>query len=334
MKEIFKTGLNKVVVHYGDSLDYYKSWESPTMIMSDGPYGINGFGFKGDVLNPCSLAEWYEPHIKEWTKFSTPQTTLWFWCTEQGWAAVHLLLLKYGWEFKACHVWDKGIGHVAGNTNTKTISHLPIVTEVCVQYVKKPTFIVKGEEMSMKEWLRYEWKRTGLPFSKTNIACGVVDAATRKYFTKCHLWYMPPSDAFEKICKYANTYGKDEGKPYFSIDGILPLSKEAWDNLKPKFYCPFGKTNVWSIPPLRNKERVKINNKSVHLNQKPLQIIESLIEMCTDESDVVWEPFGGLCTTAVASINLKRKCFSAEINEDMYNSAITRIKSYQETFKF
>lgn len=335
MKKSNKYNNSNVSIYNGDALTLYKDWKTPTMIMSDGPYGINGFGFKGDLLNADRLSEWYEPHIKEWTRLSTPQTTLWFWCTEQGWAAVHPTLLKYGWEFKACHVWDKGLGHVAGNTNTKTITHLPIVTEVCVQYVKKPLFIVDGQEMTMKEWLRYEWQRTGLPFSKTNVACGVVDAATRKYFTKCHLWYMPPSDAFGKISEYANTYGKKEGRPYFSIDGIHPLTKEDWENYKPKFHCPLGVTNVWSIPQLRNKERVKRNkSKAMHLNQKPLQIIKRLIEMCTDELDVVWEPFGGLCTTAIASLELGRECFSAEINGDVCNEAVVRIKSFQKTFKF
>lgn len=56
----------------------------------------------------------------------------------------------------------------------------------------------------MKDWLRLEWERTGMPFSKTNEACHVVNAATRKYFTKCHLWYMPPADMFEKSLRYKN----------------------------------------------------------------------------------------------------------------------------------
>jgi len=322
-----KFSINNISIYNGDSINLYKDWETPTMIMCDGPYGINGFGFKGDLINEDGLAEWYEPHIKEWSKLSTPQTTLWFWCTEQGWASVHSTLVKYGWDFKACHVWDKGMSHVAGNTNTKTISHLPIVTEVCVQYVKKPIFIVNNNKLTMKEWLRYEWGRTGLPFSKTNVACGVADAATRKYFTKCHLWYMPPSDAFGKISEYANTHGKDDGKPYFSIDGKTPLTKDDWDKYKPKFHCPFGLTNVWSIPQLRNKERVKKDgSKALHLNQKPLSIIKSLIEMSTDKSDVIWEPFGGLCTTAIAAIELERKCYCAEINKEVYNEAINRIK--------
>ena len=121
----------------GDSLDFYDEWESPTVIISDGPYGINGY--KGDLRTPVGLDEWYEPHIAAWSAKSTAQTTLWFWNTELGWATVHPILIKYGWEFKTCNVWDKGMSHVAGNTNTKTISHLPVVSEVCVQYIKKPT---------------------------------------------------------------------------------------------------------------------------------------------------------------------------------------------------
>lgn len=322
-------------IYNGDVLQFYEDWKSPTMIMCDGPYGISGF--KGDLYEADGLAEWYTPHIKEWTKRSTPQTTLWFWCTEQGWASVHNTLLDLGWDFKACHIWDKGMSHVAGNTNTKTISHLPIVTEVCVQYVKRPSFIVNGKELSMKDWLRYEWERTGLPFAKTNDACGVIDAATRKYFTKCHLWYMPPSDAFEKLVEYANQYGKESGKPYFSIDGIKSLTKEEWDKYKPKFTCPIGTTNVWSLPQLRNKERIKKDGlKALHLNQKPLSIIRSLIEMTTDENDIIWEPFGGLCTTAIAAHQLKRKCYSAEINIDVYNEAIKRVEAalMQQTLQF
>ncbi|MDE5738981.1 MAG: site-specific DNA-methyltransferase, partial [Bacteroidaceae bacterium] len=138
----------------GDSLNFYDKWESPMVIISDGPYGINGF--KGDLKTPLGLDEWYEPHIAAWTKKATPQTTLWFWNTELGWATVHPIFTKYGWEFKTCNVWNKGMSHVAGNTNTKTISHLPVVSEVCIQYVKKPTFRVDGKNLSMKDWLRYE----------------------------------------------------------------------------------------------------------------------------------------------------------------------------------
>ena len=319
-------------LYCGDAIKLYSTWETPVVIICDGPYGVNGF--PGDLVSYKGLADWYEPHIKKWSSFATPLTTLWFWCTEVGWATVHPVLEKYGWDYVSCCVWDKGMGHVAGNINTKTIRHLPVVTEVCVQYVKKPIFIVEGTQMTMKEWLRYEWERTGLPFSKTNEACGVKDAATRKYFTKCHLWYMPPAEAFEKIAIYANTYGSDNGKPYFSLNGKTVISKKEWAQMRSKFYWPIGMTNVWQVPQLRGRERLKINQKAIHLNQKPLELIKRTIEMVSDVGDVVWDPFAGLCTTAIASTELERTCFCAEINHDVYNIAIERVKnSLQDGFQ-
>lgn len=314
----------KIHLYCGDSLDLYGNWESPTVIISDGPYGVNGF--PGDLVSANGLDKWYEPHIKKWSEFATPLTTLWFWNTEVGWATVHPILEKYGWSYVSCCVWDKGMSHVAGNTNTKTIRHLPVVTEVCVQYVKKPTFTIGEKQMTMKEWLRYEWERTGIPFSKTNDACGVKDAATRKYFTKCHLWYMPPADAFEKIALYANEHGNENGKPYFSTNGFTPITKSEWELMRSKFYCPIGITNVWQVSQLRNGERIKIGQKAVHLNQKPLVLIKRTIEMTSDKNDVIWDPFAGLFTTAVASFELERTCYCAERNQDIYEYGVNRVK--------
>ena len=311
-----------------DALSLYSSWDVPTVIISDGPYGVKGY--PGDLVSIDGLSEWYEPHIKAWSEYSTPQTTLWFWNTELGWANVHSTLTKYGWDYKACCVWDKGMSHVAGNVTTKTISKLPVVSEICVQYVRKAEFHVDENVYSMKEWLRYEWERTGLTFSKTNIACGVKDAATRKYFTKCHLWYMPPADAFEKIATYANAHGNPEGRPYFSIDGNRPITREEWQNYRAKFYCPIGLTNVWSESQLNGKERLKNGTKAVHYNQKPLKLIENTILISSDEGDTVWDPFGGLFTTAIACYRQKRQCYTSEIRSDMYDQALAYVLSNLE----
>lgn len=317
---------NDIFMYNSDAINVYDNWESPTVIISDGPYGVNGY--PGDLKSNDGLAEWYEPHIKKWSELSSPLTTLWFWNTEIGWATVHPILEKYGWTYVSCCVWDKGMSHVAGNTNTKTIRHLPIVTEVCVQYIKKAFFTLENNvTLSMQDWLRHEWRRTGLPFSKTNEACGVANAASRKYFTKCHLWYMPPIDAFEKLVEYANKFGIESQKPFFSIDGKKSLTKNEWAKMRAKFYCPIGITNVWSTPQLRNKERIKINHKAIHLNQKPLELIERIINLSSDPGDSIWDPFAGLSTVAVATKKLMRKCYSSEINSTVYNIAVERLKN-------
>lgn len=244
-----------------------------------------------------------------------------------GWATVHPLLVKHGWEYRCCHIWNKGRAHVAGNANTKTLRKLPVVTEVCVQYVRQVKLPAPGapDPLSLKEWLRYEWERTGLPLTLTNAACGVVNAATRKYFTKDHLWYFPPSQAFERLVVYANTHGRAEGRPYFAAGRSRPLSGEEWEALRAKFYCPFGVNNVWAEPALRSEERMKDGSGFLHANQKPVALMRRIIEVSSDPKDVVWEPFGGLCSGAIAALGLDRLCYSAEILPQFFAAAARRL---------
>ena len=47
--------------------------------------------------------------------------------------------------------------------------------------------------------------------------------------------------------------------------------------------------------------------------------------MSSNENDVVWDPFAGLCTTAAACKELNRESYCAEIREEVCNIAIERI---------
>lgn len=326
-----KLDLNNVNLYLGDSLEHYLDWDSPTVIISDGAYGI--LGFEGDTSNPTELPNWYEPHIKAWSQKATAQTTLWFWNTEIGWASVHPILEKHGWKYVNSNVWNKGKGHVAGNVNTKTIRRFPVVTEMCVQYVFEP----KIDTLPIKDWLRQEWKRSGLPWTRANKACGVKNAATRKYFDTGHLWYFPPPEAFVKLATYANEHGDQVGKPYFSQDGTTVMSASDWQKMRAKFYCPHGYLNVWEREPLHGKERVKAHNnpaKSAHLNQKPLSLMKLIIEVSSDAGDTIWEPFGGLFSASLASKMLGRRAFSCEIDSDYFALGIERFKIDQVLFNF
>lgn len=318
-------------IYHGDFAHVSSDWPSPTAIVVDGPYGLSSY--PGDFPSTQGLAEWYRPYLELMAQRSTPQTTLWFWNSELGWATVHPVLEACGWRYRSCHIWDKGSSHIAGNSNSQRLRKFPVVTEVCVQYVREAEFTVNGKKATMQDWLRDEWKRTGLPFCLANEACGVANAATRKYLTACHLWYYPPVESFVRLSDYANKHGDPSGRPYFSIDGIRPVSGEEWANMRAKFYCEHGVTNVWREPPVNDSERIKNGNRSVHMNQKPLRLLELIIRTCTDENDTVWEPFGGLCSTAIAAQLLHRKCYSAEIVASYYEAACTRLANIERAAK-
>ena len=308
----------------GDALESYAAWPRPTVIVSDGAYGVAGF--PGDPPTAEGLVAWYTPHVDAWSRYALPSTTLWFWGTELGWATVHPLIVAHEWEYRSCHIWDKGIAHIAGNANTKTLRKFPVVSEVCVQYVRSVRFEADGQRVSMKAWLRSEWERAGLPLYLTNLACGVRNAATRKYFTQCHLWYFPPPDAFERFVLYANKHGRPTGRPYFSIDGKRSLTGTEWASLRAKFSCDIGVTNVWNEPAMRGAERYKEDYRCIHGNQKPLKLLERIIRASSDPGDVVWDPFAGLGSVEIAAIHTGRRCYGAEILPNFHALAYRRVQ--------
>lgn len=70
----------------------------------------------------------------------------------------------------------------------------------------------------------------------------------------------------------------------------------------------------------------KVNpNKMVHPTQKPLGIIQRLIEKFSNEGDIVLDPFLGSGTTAVACVNTNRHYIGFELGKDYYDIACKRL---------
>ena len=65
-----------------------------------------------------------------------------------------------------------------------------------------------------------------------------------------------------------------------------------------------------------------------HPTQKPIYVMEWLIERLTNEGDVVLDPFMGSGTTGVACKNLNRKFIGVELDENYYNIAYNRINGH------
>jgi len=235
-----------------------------------------------------------------------------------------------GWQYEETVIWDKGIAHIAGNVNSRTIRGLPVVTEVAVRYTRKVTLPTAGGlELPLKEWLRGEWQRSGLPLSQSNEACGVANAATRKYLTQCHHWYFPPGEAVVSMAAWCTKHGNPTDRPYFSLDGKKPVTAASWDALRAKWTHVHGMTNVWQEPPVHGAQRVKnpTGGGYLHANQKPLALMERQILAATDLNDVVWEPFGGLMSATVAALRAGRRAHAAEMNPVFFAAALDRMRA-------
>lgn len=321
---------SRFIAYHGDAIDVYGEWDRPDLIVSDGAYGVRGFD--GDPPDPHRLPDWYAPHVRAWSERARSSSSLWFWNTEVGWASVHPLLESEGWDYVQTVVWDKGLSHVAGNVNGNTIRQFPVVTEVSVLYRRRIELPdADGNLVPVREWLRSEWERSGLPLYRANEACGVRNAASRKYLARDWRWYWPPGSMVERMASFASEHGRETDRPYFSIDGSDPVTADGWDALRPVWNHRNGLTNVWSRPPLHGSERMRESGprsraKSVHLNQKPLDLIRRQVEAVTSIGGVVWEPFGGLATASVAAVQSGRFPYMAETDERFFETAVARLE--------
>lgn len=289
-------------ITHGRAEDCYASWPDPDIIFSDGPYGLRMY--EEDKADGKEMVEWYRPHVEAWSARSTPRTVLLFCGREVSWARVHPLLEDNGWVYRQLLVWDKGKGHIAGRVNSKTAKAWPIVTEVIGFYARPPMYGVR----SMRDaqlYMREEWLRTGLPLSRANEACGVKNAATRKYLTLCHLWYPPPPDVFAKLVAYADEHGDPEGRPYFTQAESL---RRDWY----RFELPFGQNNVFHIPH---------QPKPRHPNEKPEELVRKLLTPFAQEGHVLWEPFGGTCATSRAATAMGMYAYASEADEKYFRVA-------------
>ena len=64
-----------------------------------------------------------------------------------------------------------------------------------------------------------------------------------------------------------------------------------------------------------------------HPTQKPIEVMEWLVDRLTNEGDLVLDPFMGSGTTGVACMNANRSCVGIEIDENYFNIAKTRIEN-------
>lgn len=65
--------------------------------------------------------------------------------------------------------------------------------------------------------------------------------------------------------------------------------------------------------------------KRLHPTQKHMEVIERLIEIHTNENDLIYDPFLGSGTTAVACKNKNRNVIGSEIDEKYYKISMERI---------
>ena len=88
---------------------------------------------------------------------------------------------------------------------------------------------------------------------------------------------------------------------------------------KPTFHSEYD-NGVYSYPICHDKGRF-------HPTQKPVALLEELIEKHSNEGDLVLDCFAGSASTAVAAYNQNRNFIGCELSKEYYDRAIARLQS-------
>lgn len=118
-----------------------------------------------------------------------------------------------------------------------------------------------------------------------------------------------------------------KGTPKVRMERVLEPSDRATTYDDPRIYetVKGGQRpplDVWDFSRIQgnNKERVKDQP-----NQIPEKYMIRIINVCTDEGDLVIDPFCGGGTTAVVCAAMKRDCITGDISQKAVDRAIIRL---------
>jgi site-specific DNA-methyltransferase (adenine-specific) len=81
--------------------------------------------------------------------------------------------------------------------------------------------------------------------------------------------------------------------------------------------------SVWEIKPPETWEK----KFGKHPTQKPLALIERILQASTNEGDIVLDPFAGGGTTLISALSLRRQAIGCELSIDFVNLSLRRICS-------
>ncbi len=94
---------------------------------------------------------------------------------------------------------------------------------------------------------------------------------------------------------------------------------------RPNKWRPGSETTVWRIAPRPGN--------TGHPCSFPVELPARCIKACTDEGDLVLDPFSGAATTGVAALETNRRFLGIELNPDYVKMAEKRLKNTMPLFQ-
>lgn len=309
---------NSSIVSHGDSLEILKLIpdSSISLILTDPPYHstkkdniTNDTAFKTDD----EFLSWMDKYFLEWKRILRPNGSIFVFCSSTMSARLEVIMSN---EFNVLShiVWtkpnDPGFDGWKGKMKKESLrqwyphSERILFAEPAIDGNLKRSWF--GQFLRQK---RLESGLSGHTLTELTGSYGKVNhgGAVSNWETGRNI---PSKEQYEKICEVLLRTNKVHEMPIYE-NVIRPFEVNAFVEF----------TDVWNFNSVR-----PYNGK--HPAEKPLDMLEHCIKSTTFENDIVLDCFAGSGSTAVAALNLNRKCISMEIEKDWVNAIANRLKNH------
>jgi len=300
-----------------DCIEAMKQLEenSIDLIIADPPYnmGIDDWD-KIDEYEKFSI-DW----LREAIRVLKPNKALWIFSNQHNVTTLNFILSKMDLvKFRSWIIWNKGTG--IPNPNNFTNHH-----EQILYYIKQPNATILSE---FGKYLKD--RRTKLNYSLREIS-KLCDE--KWYYRGGHLYFetglsKPNPDQYNKLKEVLEL--DDRFDIWFNNGFVFHLEDVGikWIHDKDKRNKRGWKNcgDIWNITQLSGnfKERVE------HPTQKPLELIERIVKVSSNNEDIILDLFSGTGTTSLVCKKHGRHYMGFELEEEWYNVSLQRLHKQSE----
>lgn len=340
----------------GECLDLLKTIPDGTvdLVLTDPPYNIgvttqhSGKHITHDWDKIDHYVDWCIQWILECQRVLKFNGVLYFWHNHIPQIAQLLEAIRENTtlSFVSFCIWDKGEAYRAqswknrdpdGKTALRSWFN---ICEYCLHFFNAP----KGAHAQtgwervnsdpacyrpLKDWYRREKERLGI--TDRDVAQRYTQVMGKKphmlsHYFRDRQFAIPTKEIFEKVYEPLGfVYGEGNGlgydemrRGYNALRAGYEGMRQEYESLRNYHRCDPLHCNVWHVPPIPSAKRL-------HTCQKPVEILERLIQVSCRPGGTVLDCFMGSGSTGAAALHMGRNFIGIEREPEMFRVAQHRI---------
>lgn len=295
--------INKIIL--GDAIEELKKIpdRSVDLIILDPPYWkVAHEHWDYEWRTKSDYAKWCFEWFSEVSRVIKISGSLYLFGYLRNLVYLYKDILDLGFIFRQELIIHKGLRSLGGRA-TRGYKMFPNVTESLL-------FFIYDSKPFIKNLLKKRQEKLGLKSIDINRKLGVKingGGVWSLYTGENILAQVPTKEMWNKLQE------------------VLEFSY-PYEDIAQTFNIEMGVTDVWTDINFYNEKRY-------HPTQKPVKLIERIIEASSNEDMIVLDPFMGTGSTALACINLKRNYIGIEKEGKYVNLCNQRIKEVKMQMK-